>query len=231
MVVLGAFSFSAIWYGWHKVKQTVASTGFDVGNLSQARSGGRQLDACELLTREDLTQILSLTIDRVESSGRSSHSTCNYYSAVAAQHGADQVASGFKKIQEDMKDGNSPTQPEEGLKDLETIIRGFASGAAGVSHGPVLSVEVNSETARAAMAGLRLGVGIGAAVVGKGAKPEARAIMAEELKGVGDEAVFGPLQTLFMFRKGDVSVKIDGRTLPGGRDTEIGIARRIAARL
>lgn len=81
------------------------------------------------------------------------------------------------------------------------------------------------------MAGSKLGVGISAAVVAKDAKPEARAAMMEEVKGVGDEAVFGPLKTVFMFRKGDVGVKIDGRTLPGGRDTEIAIAQRIAAKL
>jgi hypothetical protein len=34
-----------------------------------------------------------------------------------------------------------------------------------------------------------------------------------------------------MFRKGDVSVQMDARTLPGGRDTEIAVAQRIAAKL
>jgi hypothetical protein len=232
ILFLGALSFGAVWHGWHKVKRTVASKGFDLDRLTQVQSGPeRQIGACELLTKEDLAQILSLPIDRAESSGRSSHSTCNYYSAAAAQHGADQVASGFKKMQDDMKEGNSPAQQEAGLKDLETMLRGVASGAAGLTHGPVLSIEVNSENSRAAMAGFRLGVNIGASVVAKDAKPEARTAMAEEVKGVGDEAVFGPLKTLFMFRKGDVSVKLDARMLPGGRDTEIAIAQRILARL
>jgi hypothetical protein len=81
------------------------------------------------------------------------------------------------------------------------------------------------------MAGFKIGAGLGAAVVGQDAAPAAKTALREEDKGVGDEAMFGPLLSLFMFRKGDVSVQLDARTLPGGRDTEITIAKRILSKL
>jgi hypothetical protein len=48
---------------------------------------------------------------------------------------------------------------------------------------------------------------------------------------VGDEAISGALLSLFMFRKGDVSVQLDARLLPGGRDAQIAIAKRIISKL
>jgi hypothetical protein len=227
---LGMLSVGAIWYGWHKVKQTVASQGIDL-NTAVDRGAGRQLDACELLTKEDLAQILNLAIERSEGTGRSTHSTCRYYSSAAQQRGTDEAAAAFKKLQQNTKSNDSPAQQDEALKNLETMVRSVGGAAAGTVNDSVLNIEVESENAKAAMAGFRLGAGLAAAVVGADAKPEARKAFREEVQGIGDEAVFGPLQSLLMFRKGDVSVQIDARTLPGGRDTEIAIAQRIAAKL
>jgi hypothetical protein len=230
MVFLGVLLAGTIWYGWHKVKQTVASQGIDL-NTAVDRGAGRQLDACELLTKEDLAQILSLPIERSEGTGRSTHSTCRYYSSAAQQRGTDEAAAAFKKLQQNTKSNDSPAQQDEALKNLETMVRSVGGAAAGTVNDSVLNIEVESENAKAAMAGFRLGAGLAAAVVGADAKPEARKAFREDVQGIGDEAVFGPLQSLLMFRKGDVSVQIDARTLPGGRDTEIAIAQRIAAKL
>jgi hypothetical protein len=227
---LGMLSFGAIWYGWHKVKEAAVSKGIDL-NTEVDRRAARELDACELLTKEDLAQLLSLPIERSEGTGRSTHSTCRYYSSAAQQRGTDEAAAAFKKLQQNSKSGDSPAQQEEALNNLGTMVRGIAGAVAGAGNGPVLSIEVESENARAAMTGFKLGVGLGAGVVGADAKPEARKALREDVKGIGDEAVFGPLMSLFMFRKGDVSVQMDARTLPGGRDTEIAVAQRIAAKL
>lgn len=230
IVFLGMLSFGAIWYGWHKVKQTVALKGINL-DTEVDRGAARKLDACELLTKEDLAQILNLAIERSEGTGRSTHSTCRYYSSAAQQRGADEAAAAFRKLQDASKSGDSPVQQEDALKNLENMVRGVAGAAAGTANDSVLTIEVESENAKAAMAGFRLGAVLGAAVVGADAKPEARKAFREEVKGIGDEAVFGPLASLLMFRKGDVSVQIDARTLPSGRDTEIAIAERIAAKL
>ena len=230
IVFLGMLSFGAIWYGWHKVKQTVALKGINL-DTEVDRGPARKLDACELLTKEDLAQILNLPIERSEGTGRSTHSTCRYYSSAAQQRGADEAAAAFRKLQDAGKSGDSSVRQEDALKNLENMVRGVAGAAAGTANDSVLTIEVESENAKAAMAGFRIGAGLGVAVVGADAKPEARKAFREEVKGIGDEAVFGPLASLLMFRKGDVSVQIDARTLPSGRDTEIAIAERVAAKL
>lgn len=230
VTVLGMLFVGAIWYGWHKVKQTIASHGTDLS--SEVDGGaGRQLDACELLTKEDLAQILNLAVERSEGTGRSSHATCRYYSAAAQQRGADEAAAALKKLQKAGKSNDSPAQQDEAVKNLETIVRGLAGAAAGTVNDAVLIVELDSENAKAAITGFRLGAGLGAGVVAGDAKPAGRKAFYEEVNGIGDEAVFGPLGSLLMFRKGDVSVQIDARTLPSGRETEIAIAQRIAAKL
>lgn len=236
LVVLGVVVFlcmllaGMVWYGWHKVKETVASKGIDLGGEVD-RAAARQLDACELLTKQDLAQVLSLPIDRSESTGRSVHSTCRYYSSAAQQRGADEAAAAYQKLQQNSKSGESSAQQQEALNNLGTMVRGMAGAVAGAGNSPVLSIETDSENARAAMTGFKLGVGLGAGVVGADAKPELRKALSEDVKGIGDDAVFAPLMSLLMFRKGDVSVQIDARTLPGGRDKEIAIAQSIAAKL
>jgi hypothetical protein len=37
--------------------------------------------------------------------------------------------------------------------------------------------------------------------------------------------------SIFMFRKGDVSVQVDARLLPGGSGAQIAIAKRIVSKL
>jgi hypothetical protein len=137
----------------------------------------------------------------------------------------------MKKMQDAGKSDNSSADQEEQIKNLGNMIQGIAGFAAGVTDGPMLTIETESENAKAAMAGFKIGAGLGAAVVGQDAAPAAKTALREEVKGVGDEAMFGPLSSLFMFRKGDVSVQLDARTLPGGRDTEIAIAKRILSKL
>jgi hypothetical protein len=230
LIFLGMLSVGMVWYGWHKVKQTVASNGIDL-NTEFSHEAGRQLDACELLTKQDLAQILNLAVERSEGTGRSTHSSCRYYSSAAWQRGADQAAAAFKKMQEASKSDDSSSQQREALKNLGTMVRGVAGAAAGTANDPVLVIEVESENAKAAMAGFRIGLGLGMAAVATDAKPEARKAFGEDLKGLGDEAVLSPLISLLMFRKGDVSVQIDARALPSEGDREIAIAQRIATKL
>lgn len=227
---LGVAAAGTVWYGWHRVKQTVASKGIDL--VSVADSGaGRRLDACLLLTKEDLGQILNLTIDRSEGTGPSAHSTCRYYSSAAQKRGTDEAAAAIKKMQEAANANDSPAQQENAVNELENLVRGIGGAAAGATNGEVLTIELDSETAKAAMVGFRLGSGVSAAVVTGDAKPAARKFFSEDVKGIGDEAAFGPIASLLMFRKGDVNVKLDARTLPDRRDAEIAIAKCILAKL
>ncbi len=231
--LMGALAIGGVMFAWHKAKQTIASsTGVDLNSFSEQRRGpARRLDACALLTKEDLSQILNLPIDRVEGTGLSTHSTCKYYSAAAQQRGSDEAAAAVKKIQDSAKSGDSNPSTDEQIKTLGNMIRGMAGAAAGASDGAILSIETESDNAKAAMAGFKLGMGVATIGMGQNPDPAAKAALRQDVAGVGDEAMFGPLLSIFMFRQGDVSVQLDGRTLPGGRDAQIAIAKSIASKL
>lgn len=235
MAFLGMMGIGAVWYGWHMVKQKAASNGVDLNAFTETQHGpARRLDACALLTKDDLSQILSLAIDRSEGTGRSTSSTCRYYSAQAQQRGSDQAADAFKKLQAASQSGNTSAEQEEAIKNINTMVRGMASSATSAGNGATLSIEVVTDNAKAAMAGFKLGMGVVGAMAGAGNKdvdPKMRKVLYEEVSGVADEAAFGPMQTMFMFRKGDVAVTLDARGLPGGKDAELAIAKRIVSRL
>jgi hypothetical protein len=232
MVVL---AIGGVWFALHKVKQAAVNNGIDLDSFSETRRGpARQLDACELLTKKDLSQILNLNVERAEGDGRSTHSTCRYFSSGAQQRALDEAAAAKKKLEEETKAGHSKPDQSAVINDFGNMVRGIAGAAGpavGKTNGLLLTIGVDSENAKAAMAGFKLGVGLTGAIVMKGADPEGKAMMREEVKGVGDEAISGPLLSLFMFRKGDVSVQLDARLLPGGRDAQIAIAKRIISKL
>jgi hypothetical protein len=232
-LLLGMVAVGGIMYAVHRAKQAIASTtGVDLNSFSEQRHGpARRLDACALLTKDDLSQILNLPVDRAEGTGLSTHSTCKYYSAAAQQRGSDEAAAAVKKLQESGKSGDSNANTEQQLANLGNMIRGITSAAAGAGDEAILSIETESDNAKAAMAGFKLGMGVATIGMGKDADPAAKAAIRQDVSGVGDEAMFGPLLSLFMFRQGDVSVQLDGRTLPGGRDAQIAIAKHIASKL
>ena len=131
------------------------------------------MDACQLLTKEELGQIQNLTVERSEGTGPSTHSTCRYYSSVALKRGSDATAAAIQKIQETADANSAPAQQERVVNELEDLVRGIGGAAAGATNGEMLTIEVDSETAKAAMAGFRLGAGLSAAVVTGDAKPAA----------------------------------------------------------
>jgi hypothetical protein len=230
--LLGILFIGGIWFAWRTTKQVAASKGIDLDSFTETRRGpARKFDACALLSKDDLTEILHLNVERVEGTGRSTHSTCKYYSSEAAQRASDEATEAIKKLQEASKSGNANTDQAEQIKNVGNMIRGITGVAGASSDAPMLSIEVDSDNAKAAMAGFKLGMGITTAAMDKDAPQEAKNLLHQEVKGIGDDAMFGPLLSLFMFRKGDVAVQIDGRTLPGGRDAQIAVAKRIAAKL
>ena len=69
--LMGVLAIGGVWFTWHKVKQAAANNGIDLNSFSETRRGpARQFDACELLTKEDLSQILNLNVERAEGDGR-----------------------------------------------------------------------------------------------------------------------------------------------------------------
>jgi len=216
----------ALWYGWHVVKQTAASKGIDIDGITETRHGPvRRVNACDLLSKEELSQMVGMNVERAETQGKSTHSTCAYYSSSAIDKSSDAATDAIKRIQERKDSGDTNADQEKALKDIGSIVRGISGVSA---NGLVVSVEVETENAKAAMAGFKIAMGL---MTGGGGGGEQTKALREDIKGVGDEAIMGPLASIFMFRKGDVAVTIDGRALTGGRDMQVAIAKRIADKL
>jgi len=217
--VLGVLAIGGTLYAVHKVKQVAANNGIDLNSLAETHHGpARQLDACELLTKEDLSRILNLDVDRAEGSGPSTDSTCRYFSSGAQQRARDEAEAARKKLEQEKSAGNSNADPSAVANDVGNMMRGIAgsAAAAGDANGAFLTITVSSQNARAAM---------------QGGDKKNKAAMTENIQGVGDEAISGPLLSVFMFRKGDVSAQLDSRLCPGGRDAQIAIAKNIIAKL
>ena len=224
LAFLGMAGVGALWYGWHVVKQTAASKGIDIDSITETHHGPvRRVNACDLLSKEELSQMVGMNVERAETQGKSSHSTCAYYSSSAIDKSSDAATDAIKRIQERKDTGDTNADQEKALKDIGSIVRGISGVSA---NGLVVSVEVETENAKAAMAGFKIAMGL----MTGGAGEQTKALR-EDIKGVGDEAIMGPLASIFMFRKGDVAVTIDGRALTGGRDMQVAIAKRIADKL
>jgi len=101
-----------------------------------------------------------------------------------------------------------------------------------MNNAPILSITIESADPKALVAGFKTGMaGVGAGIkdrLGSGGAPN---LVTEDVQGVGDEGIFAPLFGTSAFRKGDVAVYIYGRRLPGGREAQIAIAKRIFSKL
>ena len=228
LVVLGGMGMLAVggvWYAFHKVKQVAASKGVDFDDFTSSRTTtGRRVDACALLTKEDLSQIVGLAIDRAQGNGKATHSTCQYFSTAAVDKAPETTDEVFRKMRESQHPGNTSADQKEMMDQLGKVMRGI--GAAG-SNGQIVSVEIETQTARANMAAFKIAMGAMTMGVQKDQIPGLR----EDIKGLGDEAIVGPMASIFMVRKGDIAIFIDGRGLTGGRDAEVNIAKHILGNL
>src|ERR1039458_2727531 len=141
--LMGVLAIGGGWFALHKVKQAAANNGIDLNSFSETRRGpARRLDACELLTKEDLSQILNLNIERVESTGRSTHSTCCYYSSAAQQRASDEAAAAMKKLQEETKAGNSKADQSAAINDFGNMVRGITGAVAAEQSHPLAFVHI-----------------------------------------------------------------------------------------
>jgi len=233
--MLGVLAIAGVWYAVHTVKQKVnrvaASQGIDLSAITETHRGPvRTFDACALLTKEDLSQLLSLPVERAEGSGKSSTSGCRYYSSQAQQRGQEEALAAKKKIEES-KSGSAADQAQN-VRDFGNLVRGMTGAAGAMNDAPMLAISIDSADPKAMVAGFKTGTGLtGFAIksrLGSGGAPN---LVTEDVQGVGDEGVFAPLFGMSVFRKGDVAVFIDGRMLPGGKEAQIAIAKRIFSKL
>lgn len=180
----------------------------------ESNRSGSNMDGCVLMTRSEAEKILGFTITRSDGAAKpgSREEHCDYY--------ADPKA--LEEIRTETSDKFRKPAPrngslDAGLAQAEQLTKGMV---AGVNDGsaPILEISVQRGDAKAASFGLT------AASRLLGGK-------AEKLPGPWDEAVFGPMYSTLMVRKGDNGVLIDLRQVPDGREKGLAMARVIAPRL
>ncbi len=234
--MLGVLAIAGVWYAVHTVKQEVkqvaASQGIDLSAIAETHRGPvRTFDTCALLTKEDLSQLLSLPVERAEGTGKSGNSECRYYSSQAQQRGQEEALAAKQKIEGEGKSGNAADQAQT-VRDFGNLIRGITGAAGATNDAPMLTISIDSADPKAMVAGFKTGMEVtGFAIksrLGSGGAPN---LVTEDVQGVGDEGIFAPLFSMSVFRKGDVAVFIDARMLPGGKEAQITIAKRIFSKL
>jgi hypothetical protein len=231
VVLVGGVAVGGLVYVGFRVKDRVeqAARDFSPDRGSPSRPApaavvaARRIDACTLLTREEAAEILGVAIERAESKPGTNDSTCEYFARPRSKAERGAAVAGLFR---DMSQRGARPEPGEitpanalrqsGMEGLLKEVSGLAR-----PDGPYLAVTVNWEGGRTAVSMLKLVSGVAA----PGLKT------AEDLEGIGDQAVLGAADSVLAFVKGQTGVQIGLALVPQGRERGIAIARKIASRL
>ncbi|MCC6389825.1 MAG: zinc ribbon domain-containing protein [Bryobacterales bacterium] len=227
IALLGMISVAGVIYAGYRIKNKVEQSAKDHGvNLrdltSPSSATGRHLDPCALLTREEAEQILNTPIVRADRAG----DVCSYYAKpLSAEERQANVQKAFEELQKkapaaDSRRAESPTEQvrESGIGDLARQI----AGAANDGSAPLFTVTY-TENGKQQIAAMKIAIG---AVGGKLASESL-----EELRGIGDQALLGPMDSMLVVEKNGAGVSIDMRQLPKAKQLAIAMARRIVPRM
>jgi hypothetical protein len=218
LVAFGLLGTVALMYVGHKVKQVASDYGLDPGSTTPV---GRphSYNACDLLSKDEASQILGTPIASSTVRGTGVTSSCDYYPAKSGN--SDDIASAADSLK---KIGNQPDSPEKAGQVQDALTR-MAKSASTDQSVPVLTINVNGRDGRSNMAGFA-----GAYRIMAGITKQSGIKASEDLSGIGDRAVLGAIGNM-MFLKGDTSVELGGPAILGSKDAAIALARKIAGRL
>lgn len=234
-VVMGVMATAGLIYVGYRVKNRIekeaASLRHDTSRTSPvtvaaAPVPARHADPCSLLTRDEASQILGVAVERTQAKESAGQSTCQYFAkARSQQEKMTSVAGAFTAI---AKGGATPepdVKANEAYKigqqtGMNDLMKGI-SGLAAQEGAPYMTVTVSWENGPQAMSILK-GV-----IAGNSAGVKTT----EDLAGIGDDALMGPVDSFLAFTKGQTEVQIDLAQIPKGRERGVAIARTIAPRL
>ncbi len=217
---------------YRKAKEVVSDAasraGISMPDQSQGSGPARQLDPCSLLTREEAEQLTQVRYQKADSSGTAASATCVFTPVPLTP---DEQQAQVNKALEQLKQKANAANPaadaaaekadanalsrESGIADFTKAITG-ALGAAGgrlsiAWHGGDGATQINA-------------VRIALRAVAGDLK------VSEELRGIGDEALIGPMDAMMVIRKGRDGVVIEYGG-PGGKQVLVELARRVASRM
>jgi hypothetical protein len=217
-VAFGILGSVALMYVGHKVKQVASDYGIDASSTTPV---GRphSYNACDLLSKDEASQILGTPIASSKVNGTGVTSSCDFYPAKSGN--PDDIASAVDSLK---KIGDQPDSPQKAGQVQDALTR-MAKGAITDQSAPILTINVNGRDGRSNMAAFA-----GAYRIMAGITKQTGMKTSEDLSGIGDRAVLGAIGNM-MFLKGDTSVELAGPAVLGSKDAAIGLARRIASRL
>ena len=225
IMFLGVLGIGAVYYAVHRVKQAVvdkaATYGVDLHATSSYGSppSVHSYSACSLLSKEEASEAIGIPIAKMEQSGTGTTSKCDYFPA--APGNSDDISRQTERLKK------LADQPSSAGKNgqAQDAFSGILKSAMTDPSTPVISVTVDGRDGRSNMTGFA-----GAYRIMSGITKGSGVTAAEDLHGLGDEAVFGAIGN-FMFLKGNTSVECDGPGILGSKQAAIAIARKIAPRL
>jgi hypothetical protein len=210
--VFAAIAAAGIAYLGFKAKDKIESVAREYG-VDPSRPRGpsaRRVEVCSLLTKDEAAEILGVAIERIEPSG---DAECHYFGKAPTQEERERE---MARLQSSLEKSKARGKPEE----IENLTKALMSGMAG-GAGPSFSISVDWEEGRTMIGAMKF-------VTGTAGTEEK---MSEPLRGIGDEAILGPMNSILMFRKGATGVQVDLRMVPDGRERGIAIAKIVEGRL
>jgi hypothetical protein len=218
LVAFGILGTVALMYVGHKVKQVASDYGIDTSSIAP-RGRPHSYNACDLLSKDEASEILGTPIASTKVNGTGFTSSCNYYPVKSGN--SDDVASAVDRLK---KLGDQPDSPQK-AGEVQDALTKMAKSAITDQDAPILIINVNGRDGRSNMAGFASAYRIMAGITKQSGMKAS-----EDLSGIGDRAVLGAIGNM-MFLKGDTSVELSGAAVLGSKDTAIALGRKIASRL
>ena len=213
IIVFGAIAAAGLAWLGYKAKSRIESVAreYGVDPSKPAGPSARRVDVCSLITKEEAGEILGAGIERVEPSG----DECQYFAKAPSQEERERE---IARLQESLEKSKGSGNPQE----IENLTKALMSGMAG-GTGPSFSVSVDWENGRTMIGAMKFVTGT--------APGAGETKMSEQVSGIGDEAILGPMNSVLIFRKGATGVQIDLRMMPDARERGIAIAKVVEGRL
>lgn len=222
LLLLFAIGIAGVFYGAHWVKNKISDyTGRVAGNPRRQVTVA-QGSSCALLSREDLQQVLGVTIEKNVEMMEAAEPGCAYYTNPAAFAQLQRLA--FEQARRDtaqaaQRPGPKSENPLELLKydkELEGVVKTFGLTQPD-QEGRVFGFTVQRD-------------------YGRRNWPTFRATLSalpgfEDVPGVGDLAMLAPFGHALYVLKGDSMISLELTFVPNARTLGAELGRRIASRL
>ncbi|HUI44316.1 MAG TPA: zinc ribbon domain-containing protein [Terriglobia bacterium] len=214
MVLLAVMAVAGLWYVAHRVKQKVQALGLEVPAAAAAHRGatGSSANGCRLLSQDEVSQALGMSIARVENTPDSEG--CAYYVNATV---ADLMAKKMSGEHQDQLDANSRKQVEALVGGL---VKGFdTSGSEVNGQVPVLTFGFMDQGAKMEMSLVKGTLGRLGPETASGPVP-----------GLGDDA-FSVAGVMLYVLKGDRLLMMNYQYVPQGTEKAKPLAEKIVSRM